>query len=118
MRTVPAALRWVGWEEGVGVGTGLVCMRLWWMWNDPERNGECDYQRPEAFNDNLRNLVALLDHEEDGSRLMAIEGLRELGEHEEAARLLDHEFPEGFEPHIEVIRNANNERDTALHEIA
>lgn len=92
--------------------------RLWWLWNDPGRNGDNNYQRPEAFDANLRRLIDLLGAEDDNSRLMVVEGLRELGEHDKAAELLNHAFPDDFQSAVDVIRKANENRDAKLHEIA
>ena len=95
-----------------------VRIRLWWLWNDQEREGKNKTDRAEGFCSNLRRLVDLLDENEPDTRLMAAEGLRELGEHERAADLLNHDFPEDFSHPVEVIRKANEDGDVRVQEIA
>lgn len=91
--------------------------QLWWSWNDCVRGGGQRGQMPDGFEANLRRLIELLNKEDDDSRLMAVEGLRELGEHDKAGELMKHPFPADFQMTVDVIREANERRDTSLLEI-
>ncbi len=92
-------------------------IRLWWKWNDPIREGSESVDRPDEFTPNLQKLVALLSEDEDDTRLMKAEAFRELGEHEKASELLNQSFPENFMGAVNVIREANENRNVRPLEI-
>ncbi len=91
--------------------------RLWWGWNDSGRTGETAGDRPAGFDANLRMIVDFFDDADEYSRLMTAEALRELGEHERVAELLDHAFSSDLQMVADVIRGANAERKIDVLEI-
>ncbi|MEX0287788.1 MAG: hypothetical protein AB3N14_01655 [Flavobacteriaceae bacterium] len=91
-------------------------IRLWWLWNNGQRGDE-NLKNPARFYFNLKKLVPLLDLKDDGLRIMAAEALREMGEHEWAAELLNYQFDEEKAPVADCIRALNQEHKTQVEEI-
>ncbi len=79
-------------------------MRLWWQASDPFRQG-----RPSLFSEaqrnNLQHFESILSDDDDNQRLMKAEALRQLSRFEDALRLLDGDFPEGYAHAVSRIRD-------------
>jgi len=81
----------------------------WWEFNMPYRDYCMDsstiasFELPEEQAENLRNLLPLLDSDENGT-IMKAEVLRELGEFDACIELLDHPFGKGHLPAVSAIR--------------
>lgn len=94
-------------------------VRLWWMWNDPDRDRTGSARRPPGFDDNLKKLLKLLAKEgNDNARLMAAEAWRELGKYQEAEAILSQKFDPPFERAVSAIRSACLEGDNRVRELA
>jgi len=91
-------------------------VRYWWAVNAagqrPANDAESNW--PLDMFDNLRSLEAMLDESDPNARLMKTEIARETGRFEDAMKLLDWEFPEGFEPAVELIRKLAAEGETKV----
>jgi hypothetical protein len=94
--------------------------RLWWAANDRLRTGAAnrteDFWTPEVVT-NLRELVRLLDDEDDESRLMRAEALRELADFDGASTVLAASYPPEFAPALQTIRGLVAQRDGYVREI-
>ena len=77
-------------EEGISDAGKVryIRIRAWWAGNDPRREGQADTPLSAEETANLRALAALLDESLEDERLMKAEAMRDLGEYEEAHRLL------------------------------
>lgn len=94
-------------------------LRLWWAINDLVRHDAASEVPPEyreAAADNLRRLFDLLDEDEPEERVMKAEAARELGDFQEALRLLDH-VPEQVRPAAEVVRALAQQGVTRVAEL-
>jgi hypothetical protein len=76
---------------------------LWWMGNDRIRREESGHLS-ERHLESLKEFALLLHEDEIGDRIMKAEVFRELSRFDDALRLLDFEFPPGYEAVLGVIR--------------
>jgi len=92
-------------------------IRAWWAGNDPRREGDQPTQLDSFETQNLHAFLALLDGDEDNDRIMKAEALRELGEFNEAEKLLATEFDDELTHAVSMIRGLNQKRSTTVAEM-
>ncbi len=92
-------------------------LRLWWLLNDPVRQGAPAAVSTPADREILLGLRALLDRSDANDRLLAAETSRELGDFVTAATLLEEAFPAGMTPTADFIRELTARRDSTVREI-
>ncbi len=88
-------------------------MRLWWKGNDRIRREEAE-SLPEEHLENLSALEDLLSMDDANERMMRAEVCRELGKFGEAKRLLEKEFPEGYQEALKTIFRLCEARETRV----
>ena len=80
--------------------------RLWWTGNDRLRRNEDETSAlPGVHVQNLLELAALLSNKDAEQRLMKAEIFRELSRFDDALKLLEGEFPDGYEHAVRRIRD-------------
>lgn len=87
-----------------------VRMRAWWCGNDERRRGQ-QSSLAETEIQNLNALSGLLDQSIDYERLMQAEIMRELGDFDQALKLLDQPFDEQLSDAVTVIKSLIEQRD-------
>jgi hypothetical protein len=94
-----------------------VRLRAWWAGNDRRRESNEAKPFTSFESNNLRAFITLLPESDDDDRLMKAEALRELGQFEEAEKLLDAEFEDELMKAVSTIRKLNENRNTNVAEI-
>jgi hypothetical protein len=86
-------------------------LRLWWGWSARPRS-----ERPSAWTDNLRELLALLPETSDGGTLLKVEVCRQIGDFKAARHWLDWPVTARLEQLRDFQRDLITQGDTARHE--
>jgi hypothetical protein len=94
-----------------------VRLRAWWAGNDGRRKSNKTKPLTSFESNNLRAFATLLPEADDNDRLMKAEALRELGQFEEAEKLLAAEFESEFAKVVSTIRELNEKRNAGVAEI-
>jgi len=93
-------------------------LHIWWKGNDKRRYN--DNTKEKLSEEEIRNLQALekiLDPYDDDSRILIAEIKRELGQFEEAEKLLNKPFDQELSHVVSIIRDLIQKRDPFVAEI-
>ncbi len=91
-----------------------VRLRIWWAGNDSRRKSDQTTPLDSFEVENLHAFVTLLDDSDDNDRLMKAEALRELGQFEDAEKLLSTTFEDGLTQAVAIIRDLNQKGISAV----
>ena len=85
-------------------------LRAWWAGNDPRREGGQPTPLDSCETQNLQALLAWLDEDEDNDLSMQAEVLREVGEFNEADKLLATDVGDRLTKAVSTIRDLSTQR--------
>lgn len=94
-----------------------VRLRAWWAGNDPRRESGESTHLDSFEKQNLGAFLALLDETDDHERVMKAEVFRELGEFNEAEKLLATDFDDELTQAVSMIRDLNQKRIATVAEM-
>jgi len=94
-------------------------MKAWHARNDAFRNDSQNGQTEvtAATSDNMKALYVLLDEAEPNERVMKAELARELGRFDDAMKVLDFTFEDGYLPAVDLIKTLASACDSHVVEI-
>ena len=94
-----------------------VRLRAWWAGNDLRRESGQSTPFDSFETQNLRAFLTLLDEADDNDRIMKAEVLRELGDFNEAEKLLATEYDDELKQAVSMIRELNQKRIATVTEM-